>query len=74
MEAVIEQVGEAVVGGVLQETVDELTGRSGRKWAVMLLAFLIGGVVVAIVIKSRARLGSEDAVEPATDGTAPTPN
>jgi hypothetical protein len=59
MESVIEEVGEAVVGGVLQEAVDELSGRSRRKWAVVLLAFIVGGVVAAAVIRSRKRRAAE---------------
>jgi hypothetical protein len=61
MESVIEHVGAAVVGDVLQETVDELSGRSKRKWAVILVAFVIGAVAAALVIRSRKR----GAVDPA---------
>jgi len=69
MESVIEDVGEAVLGGVLQETVDELTGRSKRKWAVVLLALIVGGVVTAAVIRSRRRRAAE--IASSTDTTTP---
>jgi hypothetical protein len=60
MESVIEQVGETLADDVLTEAVDELVGRSKRKWAVMLLAFVIGGVVVALAIRYRQRSTGED--------------
>ncbi|GMU79620.1 MAG: hypothetical protein AMXMBFR46_24100 [Acidimicrobiia bacterium] len=71
MESVIEEVGEAVVGGFLQETVEELSGRSRRKWAVVLLAFVVGGVVAAAVIRSRRRRATEIAGSTDTDPTTP---
>lgn len=70
MESVIEHVGAAVVGDVLQETVEELSGRSKRKWAVILVAFVIGAVAAALVIRSRKRR----AVEPATSLDEETTN
>lgn len=69
MESVIEEVGEAVVGGFLQETVDELSGRSRRTWAVILLAFILGGVVAAAVIRFRKRQATEFAGSADTDTT-----
>jgi len=38
---------------VLHEAADELGGRSNRKWAVMLVAFILGIVATVIVIKRR---------------------
>ena len=38
MESVIEELGEFVISDVLQEAVDEVTGRSKRKWAIVLVA------------------------------------
>ena len=35
MEPVIEQAGKAVASDVLKEAAEELTGRSKRKWAVV---------------------------------------
>jgi hypothetical protein len=46
-------IGKDVAATVLHEAADELSGRSNRKWAVMLLAFLVGIVVAVIVIKRR---------------------
>jgi hypothetical protein len=45
--------GKEVAIKVLHEAADELSGRSNRKWAVMLLAFLVGIVATVIVIKRR---------------------
>ena len=45
--------GREVAEAVLSEAADELCGRSNRKWAVMLLAFLVGMVVAVVVIKRR---------------------
>ncbi|HUS41258.1 MAG TPA: hypothetical protein VMY16_01205 [Ilumatobacteraceae bacterium] len=42
-----------VAAAVLSEAADELSGRSNRKWAVMLLAFLVGIVTTVVVIKRR---------------------
>ena len=59
MESVIEQAGQAVVSEVLQEAVKEVTGRSTRKWAVVLIAFVLGTVVAVAVINSRQRRATE---------------
>ncbi len=53
MDPIVTSVGRDVAAAVLSEAADELRGRSSRKWAVMLLAFLIGMVVAVIVIKRR---------------------
>jgi len=45
--------GKEVAIKVLHEAADELAGRSNRKWAVMLLAFLVGIVATAVFIKRR---------------------
>ena len=49
----VKNAGQEVAAKVLSEAADELRGRSNRKWAVMLLAFLVGIVVAAVVIKRR---------------------
>ena len=45
---------ESVIGhaasNVFDEAVDELIGRSKRKWALTLLAFILGGVVTVVVL------------------------
>ncbi|TFH20889.1 MAG: hypothetical protein E4H05_01340 [Acidimicrobiales bacterium] len=53
MGPIARLAGKEVAGKVLHEAAEELSGRSNRKWAVMLLAFLIGIVATVIVIKRR---------------------
>lgn len=53
MGPIAESIGKDVAAKVLSEAADELRGRSNRKWAVMLLAFVVGIVVTVIVIKRR---------------------
>lgn len=53
MGPIAQTIGKDVAVKVLHEAAEELSGRSNRKWAVMLIAFLIGIVVTAIVIKRR---------------------
>ena len=52
MESKIEEAGLDVAADVLSEAVDELTGVSKRTWAVILLAFLLGSVATALVIRA----------------------
>jgi hypothetical protein len=47
------KVGKDVASAVIHEAAEELSGRSNRKWAVMLVAFLIGIVAAVIIIKRR---------------------
>ena len=56
MASVVEQVGESV----LQEAVKELTGRSKRKWGVILVALVLGALGAAVAIKAWQRWGAED--------------
>ena len=53
MGPIATNAAEQVAETVLSEASDELRGRSNRKWAVMLLAFLVGMVVAVVVIKRR---------------------
>jgi hypothetical protein len=53
MGTIVLEAGKEVAAAVLSEAADELRGKSNRKWAVMLLSFLIGTVVAVIVIKRR---------------------
>lgn len=53
MGPIAESIVKDVAAKVLSEAADELRGRSNRKWAVMLLAFVVGIVVTVIVIKRR---------------------
>ena len=59
LETVLVDIGDAVVSDVLQEVVEELTGRTARKWAVILLALLVGGVTAAVIIRKRRRAATE---------------
>jgi len=72
MGSVIEQMGEAVVGDVVQEAADELTGRSKRKWALVLVAFVLGGVIAVVVIRSRKRRAAETVIGLDADPAAST--
>ncbi len=72
MESVIDRVGETVVSDVLQETVKELTGGSKRKWAVVLLALIVGGAITAVVIRIRTRRAAETAASNSADVTMPS--
>ena len=58
MGSVVEKVGESVV----KEAVDEVVGRSARKWGVIVLAFTLGGLVAVAVFKARQRSAAEDGV------------
>ena len=65
MEPVIEQAGKAVASDVLKEAADELIGRSKRKWAVVLLALVLGAVVAVVVMKARQGSATETVHGPA---------
>ena len=60
MESVVEHVGETIV----KEAVGELVGRSKRKWGLIVLAFVLGGLVAAAVFKVRQRSAAEDGSSP----------
>ena len=64
MESLIEKVGEDVVSEVLPEALAELTGRSSRKWAVMLVTFVLGGIAGVVVIKFWKRRAAATGGEP----------
>lgn len=48
---IAEDVTGVVVNDVLGEAAAELSGRSGRKWAVLLLTLLVGAAIAALVAK-----------------------
>jgi len=50
---IAQAAGKEVAVKVLHEAADELSGKSNRKWAVMLIAFVVGIVATVIVIKRR---------------------
>ena len=53
MGPIAQTAGKEVAVKILQEAADELSGKSNRKWAVMLIAFVVGIVATVIVIKRR---------------------
>ena len=67
MESLVVDVGEAVASGFLQEAVDEATGRSKHKWAVVVLVAVLGGVVAVGVIRSRRRRTAAPVGDPEVD-------
>ena len=59
MDLKVEDASLEVVSDVLSEAVDELTGDSKRKWAVMLVAFVFGSIATVLVIRYRRRRATE---------------
>jgi len=54
-------LGRDVAKAVVREAIAEAQGKSDRKWALLLLAFLAGTIVSVIVIKRRGgHLAIED--------------
>ena len=51
MVEIAEDVAGVVVTDVLHEAVAEIGGRSGRKWAVIVLGLVIGGALAAFLLK-----------------------
>lgn len=48
-----EFVAEQVAADVIAEAIDEVTGGSNRKWALVLIALVVGAVVASMVLKHR---------------------
>jgi hypothetical protein len=60
-----------VMGDVVDELVGELTGHSSRKWAVMLLALVVGAALAFWLVRRRAEAASAvSAAVPAEVGSA----
>ncbi len=53
MDPIAEYAAEQIGSAVLEEAVDEVVGRSNKKWALVLVAFLVGGVIGAVIVKRR---------------------
>lgn len=51
MAQIAEDLAGTVVDDVLSEAADEMTGRSGKKWAVILLSMLLGAAIAVFVIR-----------------------
>jgi hypothetical protein len=67
METLIAKAGEEAVSEVLPEALAELTGRSNRKWALILVAFVVGGVAVVVGAKFLRRPSVETLDAPEVD-------
>ena len=62
---------EHAASNVFEEAVDELYGQSKKSWALILLAFILGGVAAAVVAVWFRRRGAAEAVGgPDADTTA----
>lgn len=55
MSPTTEQLGDELASRIVQEAVDEVRGRSSRKWAVALVALLLGAAIALVVVQRRAR-------------------
>jgi hypothetical protein len=55
MSATAEQMGRELASRIVHEAVDEVRGRSSRKWGVAFLALLLGGAIALVVVQLRAR-------------------
>jgi hypothetical protein len=56
------------VNGIVDEALDEAVGRSSKRWALVLLAFVVGGAV-AVWLSRRSPQSSTDVALP-TAGSA----
>ena len=62
---------EHAASNVFEEAVDELYGQSKKSWALILLAFILGGVAaVAVAVWFRRRGAAEAVGGPEADTTA----
>ena len=55
MDAIVEHVGAQVASNVLDEAIDEVRGRSGRRWGVALVALFLAGVIAFVVVRHRSQ-------------------
>ena len=53
MGPVAEYVGKQIAGDVIQEAINEVVGKSKRKWALVVLALVLGAVVASVVVRRR---------------------
>ena len=68
MGPVAETFGERLVTDVITEALDEVTGRSNRKWAAMLVAAIVGAIIAAAITRRRRR-GGEVVAASGPDGS-----
>ena len=67
MGSVAETFGERLVTDVITEAFDEMSGRSNRKWAAMLIAAIVGAIIAA-AIATRRRRGGNNVTASGPDG------
>ena len=53
MGPVAEFAAEQVAADVIQEAIDEVVGRSHKKWAVILIAVIVGAAIASAVHRRR---------------------
>lgn len=58
----------AFVEQVIDEAIDEATGRSPKRWALIVVAF-VAGVMVAVWLTRRSRSADSATVRPEVDTT-----
>ena len=72
MIAIAEQVGQEVLSDVLQEAVNEVRGRSSRKWGVALVSLLLGmAIAIAFVQLRRRQLSAQGDAGAVSPGPTP---
>lgn len=54
MEPIATLAAEQAVSAVVQEAIAELSGTSNRKWAVVLLAIVLGAAVAGVIMQRRS--------------------
>ena len=69
MGSVSETFGERLVTDVITEALNEITGRSKRKWAAMLVAAIVG-LMIAATVTRRLRRDGEVVTASGPDGPA----
>ena len=53
MEPIATLAAEQAVSAVVQEAIAEVSGASNRKWAVVLLAIVLGAAVAGVIMQRR---------------------
>jgi hypothetical protein len=56
------------VNEILEEAVDEAIGASSKRWALLLIAFVAGGVTVVWLVRRRRGLSGSDGERPESPG------
>lgn len=59
-------IGEQLAAVVVREAFDEIRGRSGKRWALVLIGLVVGAAIAGWVIRQRQSSVPDDLAE---DGT-----